>query len=612
MTQSENWQSGQKILKQDMQYAQASADSAINDRQVDNFNPGIAQDLLNGMVFSVAGVTSVTVGTGTGYNSNGERIEISSLIGYNDANTTLTTPDGIGGNTSTPQSSGSQNIPMSSGTINMLYIQYLGTINPNVFTLHKLTNQKLFTEISDGYEIAITTVTLSAGVFPTTSTVVANVPSYGGPWLFLGYVDFRAGGNISSSMFNISLRPLYEININRTQGTTPLANFSNITPAQNYGPNLPVTFDAHVKAIGSTVPTNRNPHGLTLQDIGFSGKTVEQHEEFLHAPGIANGNESPSTADSFNLAVNPRCPDTDELIIYGLNITQFLVMPAASGTTSITFGNTNFPGTTLLNFGGLSSGTYYIWIDSSLAAIVLSPTAPVFAYQFLLWTITFNTTKGATTIPGSRFLVPPSGPCAGTSNFTNLIDNRLFGNTSSANLQVNPTSDTFNLFHNLHIIGKRLQSDDEVGIGIDPNTFVGVNSLGVNGYIQSYIGGYRFPDNTVQTTAAVATFRSYAQFTLFDVASGSFTVTAGAFTPNLTITIIPTLVVTISDFQSTAPGGAASAAGFHVTPGSPFNGTTIVVGVFQNVHINDQLNFSLVFNGGAGGGTATWMIVAHY
>lgn len=453
---SENWQSGQKVLKQDMIQSETAPEQAVKDRQVDNFVSGISNDLQNAMAFLPGNTpTSITIDTGTGYDSTGERILISSsVVPWNPANLAQTTPNGIGGNTSTPQSSGSNSIPMTSGVVNLLYIQYVGDINPLVFSIHKITGGKLFTQINDGYEIRV----VNAGsVDPNTININASAPGTGGPWIFLGWVDYRAGGVISTSMFNASKRPLYQININRVQGITPKADFSNVTPLGNYLPNQTVDFDAHVKAIGHGLPSNTNPHGTTLQDIGFSGKTVEQHEEFLHCPGIVNGNLASNTGDSLNLIVNPQCPNLDQIIIYGLNSNQFLVMPALSDVTSVTFTSTQLL-TTLFSFNSLLTGTYYFYVDSSLATIVLSATAPTQPYQFLLWTIGFNTSKGSTNIPLAHFLIPSSGPCAGTSNFTNLIDSRLFGNTCSNVLQVDSATDTFTLNHNVHFT-KNLQID---------------------------------------------------------------------------------------------------------------------------------------------------------
>lgn len=448
---SENWQSGQKVLKQDVVQAETAPENAIKDRQADNFSAGIASDLLNGMAFLVGNTsTSLTIDTGIGYDSNGERILIDSkVIPYADTNLTKTTPNGVGSNILTPQSSGSNSIELTSGVVNLLYIQYVNVIDPLTFSIHKITKAKLFTRVNDGYEIRVVN---GGNVDPLTINLTTSVPGDGGPWIFLGWVDYRVGGSVSSSMFSTTFRPLYQININRVEGVTPKQDLSNVTPSQNYGFDQAVDFDAHVKAIGSTAPTNRNPHGTTLQDIGFNGKTTEQHEEFLHTAGIANGDQTANIGNSLNLKVNPRCPDLDEIVIYGLASAQYLVIPNTADTAAVTLSSIDLT-TVTFKFTGKSTATYYFWANSltRLVEVGTSAPGPTEYNKFLLWTVDFSTTKAATNISSDHFIIPPSGPCAGVSNFTNLIDGRIFGNTGSANLAVDSATDTFTINHNVDI-----------------------------------------------------------------------------------------------------------------------------------------------------------------
>lgn len=506
--QKESFQSGQKVLKQDLALAQSSKEQALEDRLTDNFVPGIANDLLNGMAFLPgATATSITVRTGIGYNSNGERILIGNeAVPYNDSNPNNTTSDGIGGNTSTPQSSGSANIPLTTTSVNLVYIQYLATTDPNVFTLHKVTSQKLFTRVDDGYEIKI----VNAGnVDPSTININASAPGTGGPWTFLGLVDFRVGSSVSPSMFDLSKRPAFSISTNRVLGTTPKADFSNVTPAGNYGANTVVNFDQHVKAIGSTAPTAKNPHGLTLNDIGFSGKTVGQHEQYLHSSGIANGDQTANVGTSLNLKVNPRCPDLDEVVIYGLTSIQFLVVQ------DITLASTDL-GTKTFSFVGLSTGTYYFWANSTTRALEFGTTAPTLSElnKFLLWTVNFSTTKGASTISSDHFLVPPSGPCSGTSNFTNLIDGRFFGNLAGNNLQRDGQTDTVSVAHNLTLTSKNLTVTSGTiavrpgSVSVVPSSF-GASAVIVKDAATGLVNktvlteqGVTFPDGSTQVVAA--------------------------------------------------------------------------------------------------------------
>lgn len=462
---SENFNSGQKIVRQDLVRAESTKEDAIRERQADNFQAGVAADLLNGMAFEVGSTTtSVTVQTGIAYNSNGERIHIADAsIVYDAAQTTATSSNAIGGLVVTPQSTGSKDIPLTSGVVNLLYIRYLTTTDTAIFSIHKVTKEKLFTKFDDGYDIEV----VDAGaVDPTTIDITASAPP-GGPWIFLGLVDFRVGGTIAASMFNLTLRPSYQINPNRVEAVTPKADRTDVTPPSEYGFETLVDIEQHIKAIGSATPTSNNPHGLSITDIGFTGKTVEQHEHFLHTSGIANGDRTANIGNSLNLKVDPRCPDQDELLIYGLTATQSLVVNGVTLDTNDLFGVT---GTLLLSFTGFANGTYYIWVNTTIRAVEVGTTAPVPSEtnKFLLWTVDFNTVKGVTNISLDHFITSPGGPCAGTSNFTNLLDGRLFGNIDSDNLNVDGQTNTFVMDHNVDLTGNLDVSGDEtVGGNLD-------------------------------------------------------------------------------------------------------------------------------------------------
>lgn len=205
----ELFSSGQKIVRQDLDRAQSSKEVALQDRLDDNFNSGVCEGLLNGMAFAVGPTTtSITVQTGVAYNFNGERIYIPDQgVAFNASAVSNTTADGIGGTTVTPASTGSFGVPVTAGVVNLVYIQYIATIDPQVFSLHKITGKKLFTSGGDGYEIRI----VNAGnVNPLTVNIVTSAPA-GGPWIFLGLVDFRAGAPVVSGMFDITLRPDFTI-----------------------------------------------------------------------------------------------------------------------------------------------------------------------------------------------------------------------------------------------------------------------------------------------------------------------------------------------------------------------------------------------------------------
>lgn len=93
---------------------------------------------------------------------------------------------------------------------------------------------------------------------------------------------------------------------------------------------------------------------------------------------------------------------------------------------------------------------------------------------------------------------------------------------------------------------------------------------------------------------------------------GTFTITAAAFTPNLPASWVrvPKILIILTDFQSTAPGGGASECGFNTSAGGTFGGFRAGPSLYQNCRINDTINYAGVFNSGAGSASFTLMFMA--
>jgi len=188
----EKYDSSQPILSSDLERAQATKEEAIRERQVDLLNPGVLVDSqLAGEVapFSIAlgpsngvGNPRITINTGVGYSPIGERIIISSVSTYKNAQVTATTvtsgdplaadpkldngpltttDNGISGYTLTPASSGSDDIPLIHDAVvvkvNRIWLGYLRTVATNEFTLRETNDERIFVNEGDGFEVRVTT-----------------------------------------------------------------------------------------------------------------------------------------------------------------------------------------------------------------------------------------------------------------------------------------------------------------------------------------------------------------------------------------------------------------------------------------------------------------------
>lgn len=278
----EIWQEDQPVLKSDLDKAQNSKEEAIKERLNDSFNVGIVQDsqlFAETIPFQITVLTlplRANVATGVAYDPTGERIIVDNASVFYNASAPLATADnGIGGTSSTPQSTGCVAIPLTSGQVNYLFITYLATIDSAVFSLADITNKRLFTSGGDGYKIEVVT-DAGPSVSTTPNTFAPNANA-----IYLGAVD-------TTGILSVANRSFFSLQTKALVVTVPDAVSTLNALGQPYTPGQAVTFDDHVHAVGTGTPTPVNPHGLSIADIsGFSGKTPEQHEKLFHESGIS-------------------------------------------------------------------------------------------------------------------------------------------------------------------------------------------------------------------------------------------------------------------------------------------------------------------------------------
>jgi len=223
--QKEQFFEDQPILVSDLELAQSSKESAIEQRQRDLLDPGviIGSQLLGEVsamqvTNSADGVTSVglfiTVNTGVAVSPIAERIIIPSLITYNVANPIAVSDNGIGGTVLTPQSSGSLNVPVMDrsipgGTINCIWVGYLETTDTTVFTISEGNNSRLFVKHDDGYTIAVTSAPSNGPAAytnpdPSVYVLVAQVTTNGGLVTLINQTNFLQPATFSGTIPSLS------------------------------------------------------------------------------------------------------------------------------------------------------------------------------------------------------------------------------------------------------------------------------------------------------------------------------------------------------------------------------------------------------------------------
>jgi hypothetical protein len=376
------FQSGMKIVKQVLTNEVNTTTDAIQKRVTDIVSPGTLLNVLDEFNIivgtnSTGASPSISVQTGVAYNANGERIVISNPNAlYNSSNPFINTPDGIGGNTLTPQSTGSLNISLPANTTSYVFIDYLETIDPNTFTLHKITNQKLFYSESDGYQLGFSH---SASIIPAGFSSVA---------LFLGSVgttNTLTNGIASINQIGI---PIYGINPTQISIQTPNISGSDDTLTYSYSETL--TLNDHIKAVGSGTVSPKNPHGLSATDIGVTseGQLIE-HQEFLHAPGIVSSSIG-GNASALFLQVHTSGIASENFVQIQPLLSNELVV-----VQGVTIDSTNIPNAVQFSFvdsnsNPLPNGVHTFYVDSiskTIQRALPGTFNPSNTAQFRIWDI---------------------------------------------------------------------------------------------------------------------------------------------------------------------------------------------------------------------------------
>ena len=459
---AEIWQDKQKVLTQDLSRAQSTKEEAMRERLTDTFSKGVVKLSLDEFSFDITvGYTNrFTIKRGIAYNSIGERILIlDDTIQYDPTLPSTESDDGLGGLKPTPQSTGSKGITATSGKVNYVFIKYLQTIDPSVYTIKKDSTEKLYVKQDDGYQI---TIVLSDIVVADPETLNPDSSLY----IYLGFVDYSAGGTLGTGNFNLNNRTSFQLNEQRLIVTTPKSDLSDRTTSYTYSQDVDV--QDHIKAVGTGSVSDRNPHGVSIADIGFTGKTVELHEKYLHSSGIV-GNYVATNSSLYGIVNAITTPQIDEIIIKGLLTEEFAIINGVTIDQSVNSGNqvVQFKSGSVI----LDDGTYTIFLNNQTKRIELAGptgksftlisggttyTIPVVNIRVLtlitilpLWQVDFSQAKILSNVPE----VQPPAPPNGYSNFNNKIDLRIFGNINSDTLTFDSLTNTITFRKSLHITG---------------------------------------------------------------------------------------------------------------------------------------------------------------
>jgi microcystin-dependent protein len=394
--------SGQRIIKQILDWFQTGNQTDIKERITDYSQYGVCKNALNSLAV-IAGTNntlatpSVTVQTGVAYDINGNRINVSDEVtSFDPSQPVHTTDNGLGTPIITPRSTGSLNVPLTPNSDNYVWIDYLATTDDSVFTLQKISNAKQFYKQTDGYKITVTLVNTA----PTSSSVL------------LARVNLTGGGVVNSTTINQTVRQYSKIRDYRVRITTNKTDRTDVPAVYNTG-EMELFLDDHIHAIGNGPVTPTNPHGLTATDIGLTATTIEEHQRYLHSNGIVG--DSASLTSSLYPFVTEVTPGLDFITI------RRLIFGEEAIVNGLTINSANINTDTPVIFNSLdANGVWYIYVDSALATVLKTQTDIV-------------------TVPDATKLVickaTWSYPTANGGDLSLFSDLRVFGNVATREIQ---------------------------------------------------------------------------------------------------------------------------------------------------------------------------------
>lgn len=452
----EIWNPGEPVKREDLDNAHNSAREALRERTLDQFTTGILIDSQAGVetrAFEITpdGGLTIKVGTGTAIAPNddaaypqdidasdplstgGERLFIpiadttagpgnaySNSPGAGPGTGTGTgaykeTADGLGGWTSTPQSTKTRSIPLVNGSMNRVWIRYMATIDTSVTSLHKVTGKVLFPRERDGYEIVIN----QSGTAPGSDT----------RYLLLGTVDLTTSPGLVTTGLISHVGQVFA-------ATHPFRVSFRYDPSALAPTTAPVdgsdySLETFLNARGTGIVTPTNILGLTLTDLGFTQDIdLLNHRRKHHASGLV----VPNTA-STSSALYPQT--TTSTVVGGSAGTVFMRQLIQPDETLVVGGSVfstllpQVPG----NIGPMLTGDAYVPFSTSDTAGIygiivkivgatievekrLSPYVFTPEVEFLVATVEWS---------GTAFINPsPTGVQA---------DGRLFGTVANRNMQ---------------------------------------------------------------------------------------------------------------------------------------------------------------------------------
>ncbi len=596
----ERWYEDQPILKADLDREQASKEEAISERLLDGVNSGV---LLESQLLGEASALLIqqgpnaglfaTVNTGVAYSATGERIAVSAVSAFNAAAPTTTTDNGIGSTALTPQSTGTQNIPLTNNATNSIWIGYLETTDPTVFTLQDGTNERLFVSRDDGFEIQVTTnstnpdasryvllgeVVTAAGAVTSINTSnnnealsVGPTPIPGAPYqialsLFpnlpaeadrpssvptiAGFtyttgtpaagqftVNFKTGVltfNAADTGTNVTIDYLAQHtrrSLCVSRSGRPGAYITVNTKPSSYEVGAGTTLTDHVNARGTGPVTISNPHGLAASDIGLAG--VLDLGGTLATSGIVI---SSGDAGSISSSLSPAAVSA-----FSIPANLVTIAPLVAGETL------NINGT-LVTSTDIPSLVTFNFIDS---LTLLPLPAGIYVFYVDLATKTLMRALGAA--PSNSFAVA-SIQWDGSKLLLPITDLRTFGTTGKQNLRLETilalatgaaTDNRMTTIYSAKLTGS---------VVVTPPT-----------YAYTALGGTTL-NVTVDGTPASAVFPALPANTTIDAAVAAINSQMPSITAIKTATNQIKLLAPVS-LLITA-GTAASILGFPVTPAS--------------------------------------------